>query len=210
MRRAIWIGAGLLVGLAVLGVSAQALQQSDVSVLSDGMKGFKGQVIGSIVKKGEAEFVLKIEKVTRIWDQSTATNPQSGVGTSIVVNIDRNQRLGEELLKILAGLKTGDRVEVEAFNLAGSEFKAMELLKKVEAAPAAESADVLRKQVVELKMRVAAQENENQELRMRMADLDARLKVVAADLRAELDSLRAENAKLREENAKLRQQLAEK
>ena len=106
--------------------------------LPDGMAGFKGMLEGVIVKKGERGFVLKVTKITKIWSQSSAKNPRKVIGQEIEILIqaelavtDRWKRLTKEHLQILASLKPGERVAVEAFHFKGDHLTVVEGLRKI-------------------------------------------------------------------------------
>jgi len=96
----------------------------------EGLRGFRGMLLGTIVAKGDGEFVLKVERVTKVWKHNKATNPQSAVGKKLAVDIWAKSRLAEQIRKTLAGLKVGDRVVAEAFHFEGNHLSVVEELRK--------------------------------------------------------------------------------
>jgi len=107
--------------------------------LPEGIRGFKGMLVGTIVIKGKRGFVLKVEKVTKVWRQNEAKNPESIIGKEIEVSLWRESRLVERHAQTLAGLKKGDRVVVEAFHFQGDHLSIVEELRKAERAATEEA-----------------------------------------------------------------------
>jgi len=102
------------------------------STLPEGIRGFRGMLVGSLVEKGEEAFVLKVEKITRTWKENKATNPECIVGERIEVRLSTRFRLYEQHKRTLAELKPGDRVEAEPFHFGGNTLTLVEVLRKVE------------------------------------------------------------------------------
>lgn len=106
-----------LVALAVVGLAAAAAVAGEEVTLPEALKGFKGMMIGTIAAKGEREFVLEVEKITRTWKANKAENPQAAVGKKVACELWPKGRLFERQLRTLRELKVGDRVLVEPFHL---------------------------------------------------------------------------------------------
>ena len=87
---------------------------------------------GTLVKKGDGTFVLKVEKVMKVWKNNRASNPKSAVGRELFIDIWKKSRLAEEHAKVLRGLEVGDRVDVEPFHMEGDHLSVVEWLKKVD------------------------------------------------------------------------------
>jgi len=100
--------------------------------LPEGIRGFRGMLIGTIVAKGNERFLLKVEKVTRVWKHNKAQNPQCIVGKKVEIGLWPRSRLVEQHRATLKTLKVGDRVVVEAFHFGGDELSVVEELKKAE------------------------------------------------------------------------------
>ena len=83
----------------------------------EALRGFKGMLTGTVVQKGAEEFVLKVEKIDRIWKANKAENPGAAVGKQAACELWPKGRLYEEHKRVLAGLKAGDRVRCEPFHL---------------------------------------------------------------------------------------------
>jgi hypothetical protein len=81
------------------------------------LRGFKGMLVATIVKKGTDELIIKIEKIDRTWKGNKAEDPQGAVGQQAVCVLWKKGRLYENQRRTLASLKPGDRVLVEPFHL---------------------------------------------------------------------------------------------
>jgi len=122
----------VILAALVLSAIVFAGEEAKETAVPDGVRGFQGMVAGTIVKKGEREFILKVEKLLRVWKGNKAAKPEEIVGHEIRVTLKEKQ---EHLLKALAELKEGDRIECEPFHLAGNSFVAVETLRKAEERP---------------------------------------------------------------------------
>ena len=83
----------------------------------DALRGFKGMLVATIVKKGADEFIIKVEKIDRTWKGNKAENPGGAVGQQAVCELWKTGRLYQKQRQTLAGLKEGDRIVVEPFHL---------------------------------------------------------------------------------------------
>ena len=79
------LAAVVMVGVSALARGADAPQQP---VIPDGLKGFKGTLAGTVVSAQDngLGFVLKVTTATA-GDGSTASDPQSAVGQSLLINV---------------------------------------------------------------------------------------------------------------------------
>ena len=107
----------LVVAVALLMSGAAALAAGQPAGVPEALKGFKGMMTGTIVKKGAEEFILKVGKITRTWKANQAKNPQAAEGKEVVCELWPKGRLYEKQKATLAGLKAGDKVLVEPFHL---------------------------------------------------------------------------------------------
>lgn len=178
MKKAIVVAVLTVVAASVIGGAAwvMAADETVVSGLPEGMKGFKGILFGKILKKGERGFVLQVDKVGQVWPQSTAKEPQSAVGKALEVHLWAKSRLFAQHVKTLTALNVGDRIVVEAFHLEGNDLSVVEELKKADeaageqeqtAAQMKEEIARLRNRVAELEKQVAALREENARLKQR-------------------------------------------
>jgi hypothetical protein len=119
-------------GLLRTGMGQAFAEEGGGSALPEGIRGFRGMVVGTLVSKGENAFVLKVEKITRVWKQNKAKNPECIVGKEVPIDLWAKSRLAEQHLKTLAELKAGDRVEVEAFHFGGDCLSVVEVLRKAD------------------------------------------------------------------------------
>jgi regulator of replication initiation timing len=102
------------------------------SDLPAGMIGFRGVLVGRIIRKLDRGFVLKVEKVDRIWESNRADRPEAAVGKELIINIREDEELSSSFLDTLRALETGQRVLVEAFHFGGNSLVVVEQLKKME------------------------------------------------------------------------------
>jgi translation initiation factor IF-1 len=128
---------------------ATAAEAGEALGVPEGLKGFRGMLIGVMGKKSDREFIIEVEKITRTWKQNKAENPQAAVGKKAVCELWPKGRLYQQHRQTLAGLKPGDRVLVEPFHLEPGDdhLTVVEELKKVvdeprEAEPEKESLGV--------------------------------------------------------------------
>jgi hypothetical protein len=77
----------------------------------DALVGFRGMMIATLVEKGENQITVKVERITRTWEQNKARNPEAAVGQQAVLV---HTKFLPRYEKNLAELKPGDRIEVEA------------------------------------------------------------------------------------------------
>jgi len=126
---------GLILVLAVCGAGApwaEAASNTDVPPLPDGIKGFRGMLVGTVVSKADKTFVLKVEKITRVWKGNKAENPKCVEGKLVLLDLWPKSRLAKKHLEALAGLNAGDRVLVEPFHFGGDRLSVVEELRKEE------------------------------------------------------------------------------
>ena len=100
--------------------------------LPDGMIGFRGVLVGRIIRKLDQGFVLKVERVDKVWENNRADRPEASVGKELIINIRPDKELGDRFLDTLRSLETGVRVLVEAFHFEGKHLTVVEQLKKIE------------------------------------------------------------------------------
>jgi hypothetical protein len=100
--------------------------------LPEGMIGFRGVLIGRVQRKLDRGFVLKVERVTNVWENNRADRPEAAVGRELIITIRADEEPGGRFLNTLRTLKIGERVLVEAFHFEGNRLTVVEQLKKVE------------------------------------------------------------------------------
>jgi hypothetical protein len=100
--------------------------------LPDGMIGFRGVLVGRIIRKLDRGFILKVERVDKVWESNRADRPEAAVGKELIINIREDEELGGRFLDTLRSLETGVRVLVEAFHFEGNRLTVVEQLKKIE------------------------------------------------------------------------------
>ena len=96
------------------------------------LRGFRGMLTGTVKSKLDRGFVLKVEKVVRVWKANKASRPQDAVGKVLTLVVRADSRMGKRHLEIVGGLKVGDRVSVEAFHIEGNRLTLVEELRKVD------------------------------------------------------------------------------
>lgn len=107
----------------------EVAREADPS-LPDGMIGFRGVLIGRIVRKLDRGFVLKVEKIANVWEHNRADNPEAAVGKELIITIRADEELGGRFLRALRALETGERVLVEAFHFEGNRLTVVEQLQR--------------------------------------------------------------------------------
>lgn len=100
--------------------------------LPEGMIGFRGVLVGRILRKLDRGFVLKVERVDKVWESNKADRPEAAVGRELIINIREGEGLSGRFLDTLRALETGQRVLVEAFHFEGNRLTVVEQLKKIE------------------------------------------------------------------------------
>jgi len=109
-----------------------ARQHYRAAGLQEGLDGFRGMLRGTVAAKGDRSFVLKVEKVLRVWKQNKARHPGAAVGQKLKLVIGAEGRMAERHMAIFKKLKVGDRVVVEAFHTEGNVLKVVEELRKAD------------------------------------------------------------------------------
>ncbi len=102
----------------------------DDAGLPEAFHGFRGMFVGTVVA-GDTEkgtLAVKVDRVTRVWKQNKASQPESVVGRVVHV-----QGISGKWLDTLLVLKPGDKAEVEAFHNRGQQLDFVgEWLKKID------------------------------------------------------------------------------
>ena len=118
------------VTLGVLAASSGRVHAGEA--IPAALKGFQGMMSGKLTKKGETMIAFKISKIMKKWKGNKAENPGAAVGETIVLTLkDISAHHRERLMKNYRGLKVGDDIELEAFDLGGKYLAVKEWLKKV-------------------------------------------------------------------------------
>ena len=99
--------------------------------LPEGMIGFRGVLVGRILRKLDRGFVLKVERVTNVWQNNRADRPEAAVGRELIINIRADEEIGERFMNTLRTLKAGERIMVEVFHFEGNRLTVVEQLRKV-------------------------------------------------------------------------------
>jgi hypothetical protein len=100
--------------------------------LPDGMTGFRGVLVGRILRKLDRGFVLKVERIERVWESNKADRPEVAEGKELIITIREDEELGGRFLDTLRNLEIGERILVEAFHFEGNRLTVVEQLKKIE------------------------------------------------------------------------------
>lgn len=100
--------------------------------LPAGLRGFRGELAGTVVAILDNGLTLRIQRIEKVWEQSKADNPMGAVGSTVTVTLGRGSAMAERHKETLKGLKAGDRVVVEAFHLSGDSLVIMEQLRRAE------------------------------------------------------------------------------
>lgn len=99
---------------------------------ADDLVGFRGMVEGVVVGKGEDVLVLRVDKVARVWQSSTAKSPEGLAGKLLTVSVKRDSLPGP-LAEALGTLRAGDRVAAGIAHQEGKSVRLVEVLRKIQA-----------------------------------------------------------------------------
>ncbi|MBI4613173.1 MAG: hypothetical protein HY720_06140 [Planctomycetes bacterium] len=125
----------LVLGTAYL-LSAGAASLADEpehDPLPDGMKGFSGELSGTIVSTGELGIVLAVERVGRVWEKNEAPHPGSAVGKKLLINVqwvqgdDGNWHPFETHVRFFRTLRPHQKLMIEVVNDEGERLHVLEL-----------------------------------------------------------------------------------
>ncbi len=120
----------------VFGVSTAthvALAGGPKPKLPDGMKGFCGVLQGKVLGRSKYGFVLKVQKVVRVWEDNEARSPRSAVGKKLLINAQWEKGPGGKWrpvaahMKFIRSLKTGGLIKIEVINDEGERLHILEL-----------------------------------------------------------------------------------
>ncbi len=100
--------------------------------LPDGMVGFRGVLVGRVLRKLDRGFVLKVKKVAKVWENNRADRPEAAVGKELIITIRADEELGERFLHTLRTFEIGERVLVEAFHFEGNRLTVVEQLQRAD------------------------------------------------------------------------------
>jgi regulator of replication initiation timing len=100
--------------------------------LPDGMVGFRGVLVGRVLRKLDRGFVLKVERVTKVWEHNRADKPEAAVGKELIITIRADDELSGRFLRTLRALEIGERVLVEAFHFEGNRLTVVEQLQRAD------------------------------------------------------------------------------
>jgi hypothetical protein len=169
MRKAMVVG--LVLASVCLVVSA--VWADEPAGAGEGLAGFRGLVKGTIVSKGEGQFVIKVDSLVKTYPANKAAKPENVAGKQLTVKV-----VGERLLHALAERKAGEVVEAGLLNDEGGAWTSIEMIRRAEAAaaPAASPAPAagndetakLRARVSEMEKTIATLRAQNEELRKKL------------------------------------------
>ena len=122
--------AALLLLVVAAGVSA-ADRDRPAEGIPAVLKGFQGMMSGKLLKKGEETLVFKVGKVMKVWKGNEAEDPGKAVGQTLVLSLKRlSDHHRERIMANYRGLKEGDDIELEAFDLGEKALCVNEWLRK--------------------------------------------------------------------------------
>jgi len=95
------------------------------------LRGFQGMMKGKLLKKGETFIVFKVEAIMKVWKGNKAENPKEAVGQTLILNLKKvSDHHRGRIMKNFRGLKKGDQIELEAFDLGEKTLCIKEWLQK--------------------------------------------------------------------------------
>jgi hypothetical protein len=84
-----------LLALALVAPRTLAQDGPPAPSIPDGLHGFAGELVGTVVRTWEGAFTLRVDEVGRVWKHSQAAAPGSAVGQTLLVNL-RWERAGAD------------------------------------------------------------------------------------------------------------------
>lgn len=97
------------------------------------LKGFQGMMKGKLVKKRKTTIVFKVEAIMKVWEGNKAEDPKKAVGQALTLNLKKiSDHHRDRIMKNFSGLKKGDQIELEAFDLGEKTLCIKEWLQKAE------------------------------------------------------------------------------
>ena len=119
----------LLLALAAVALAADNAGQAETIPAS--LKGFQGMMSGKLLKKGEKTLVFRVEKVMKVWEGNRAEEPGKAIGQTLVLSLEKlSAHHRERILTNYRGLKEGETIELEAFDLGGKTLCVNEWLRR--------------------------------------------------------------------------------
>jgi hypothetical protein len=101
--------------------------------LPAGMKGFSGTLQGKIVSKVKSGFVLKVEKILKLWKGNEAENPKSAIGKKLLITPrwvkgdNGKWRPFARHVSFVKKVKVGERIKIEVINEEAGRLHILEL-----------------------------------------------------------------------------------
>ena len=126
------LGASAIASLGATHAEADEQRQAKDGIPAE-LKGFQGMMRGALLKKGDAQLVIKLKKITKVWKGNKAENPKKAVGAELTLNLKKlSDHHRERIMADFASLKEGDKIDLEAFDLGDQTLCIREWLRKVE------------------------------------------------------------------------------
>ena len=87
------------------------------------VRGFAGEITGSVVSKREERIVVEVKDVSNLWRGNRAENAETLVGTRIVVVAGDNANVK----RFLELVETGEEIRLDLAHREGERFQLVEL-----------------------------------------------------------------------------------
>lgn len=122
----------VLLALSLVIPTLNAAEGDSASGIPPELKGFEGMVTGELIEKhGKNRLEFKVSGIKRVWKGNQAEQPESAVGKVLTVDLSEvSDHHGERIRKEFKGLRAGDAIEVELFDLGKKRLCVKEWLKK--------------------------------------------------------------------------------
>jgi hypothetical protein len=103
-------------------------EQAKKVYLPDPAAAFAGMIQGEVVKKGQGELLLKVEKVAQVWQHSKAKDPTALVGKLIAVEARAEEgKLAPLQVRFIQSLKVGEKISLDVAHQKGESLTILEL-----------------------------------------------------------------------------------
>ena len=96
--------------------------------LPDPAAAFAGMIQGEVVKKGQGELLLRVEKVAQIWQHSKAKDPNALVGKLIAIEARVEEgKVAPLQARFIQSLQVGEKITVDVAHQKGESLTILEL-----------------------------------------------------------------------------------
>ena len=120
--------------VVVLALAAGLPAAQAADPLPEGAKGFAGMITGKVITKGDAQVVVEVSKIDRVWKHNKAENPASLIGRRVTIRIvpqvyEKKEGYLVRVRQFFGLLKAGDSESFDVKHSEGDSLIFLELTK---------------------------------------------------------------------------------